>query len=88
MYWCSSWKDFFHKNFLSVASYFFGKLEIRTLTPNRFKNQTNDSLKLLGHNSKHQQRFFKQKIVAVDCCSILKFPKHFYCDYYIIKAVL
>ena len=38
-----------HKNSLTVASCIFGKLEIRALTPNRFKNQTNDTLELL-HN--------------------------------------
>ena len=36
-----------------------GNLEIRTLKQNRFKNQSSDTLKLLGHNSNHQQGFIK-----------------------------
>ena len=31
----------------------------------RFKNQSTDTLKLLGHNCNHQQGFIKQK----NCCS-------------------
>ena len=50
----------FHKMSLIVACCMFGMLEIRTLTPNRFKSQTNDILKLLDHNSDHQQGFFKK----------------------------
>ena len=38
----------FHKNSLTVTCCTFGRFEIRTLTSNRFKNQTNDTLKLLG----------------------------------------
>ena len=38
----------FHKNFLIATCCTFGRFQIRTLTPNRFKNQTNDTLKLLG----------------------------------------
>ena len=37
-----------HKNFLIATCCTFGRFEIQTLTPNRFKNQTNDTLKLLG----------------------------------------
>ena len=43
----------FHKNFLSVTCCTFGMLEIRTLTPNRFKNQSSDTLNILGHNCNH-----------------------------------
>ena len=46
----------------------FGRFEIRTLTPNRFKNETNDTLTLLGHNYNHQRGFLKQKIVTLHCC--------------------
>ena len=53
----------FHKNFLIVACCIFGKLEISTLTPHRFKNETNDTLKLLYLNYNHQQRFLKQKML-------------------------
>ena len=35
----------------------FGNLEIRTVKPNRFKNQFRDKLKLLGQNWNHQQGF-------------------------------
>ena len=43
----------FHKIFVIYACCTFGKLEIRTLTPSRFKNQTNDTLKLLDCNCNH-----------------------------------
>ena len=52
----------FNKNSLIVAC-IFGKLEIRTLIPNIFKNQTDDTLKLLDVNSNHQQGFFEQKVL-------------------------
>ena len=39
---------YFHKNSLIVTCCTFGRFEIRTLTPSRLKNQTNDTLKLLG----------------------------------------
>ena len=45
----------------------FGKLEIRTLIPNRFKNQTDNTLKLLDGNSNHQQGFVKH---SPSCCII------------------
>ena len=35
----------------------FGNLEIRTVKPDRFKNQFSDTLKLLGQNRNHQQGF-------------------------------
>ena len=38
-----------------------GYLEIRTLTPNRFKNKTNDNLKLLDDNRKPSTRVFQTK---------------------------
>ena len=61
----------------------FGRFEIPTLMPNRFKNQTINTLKLLGQNFNHQQRFVTQKIVALHCWGFnLKFPKHCYCDHY------
>ena len=37
----------------------FGNLEIRTVKPNRFKNQSSDTLKLLGQNCNHQQGLIK-----------------------------
>ena len=40
----------------------FGNLEIRTITPNRFKNQSSGTLKLLGQNCNHQQGFIKKKL--------------------------
>ena len=74
----------FYKNSLIVTCCTFGRFEIRTLTPNRFKNQTNETLKLLGHNYDHQQGFLKQKNVTLHRCSFnLKFPIHCYFDRYI-----
>ena len=73
----------FHKKSLIVTCCTFGRFEIRTLTPNRFKYQTNDTLTLLGHNYNHQRRFLKQKIVTLHRCGFnLKFPKHCYFDRY------
>ena len=54
----------FHKNSLIVACCTFGRFKFRTLTPSRFKNQTNDTFKLLCHNYNHQQGFGKK-----NCCS-------------------
>ena len=69
----------FHKNSLIVTCCTFGRFEIRTLRPNGFKNQANDTLKLLGHNYNHLQEFFKQENVALHHCGCkLRFPKHFY----------
>ena len=57
-----------------MACYTFGKLEIKTLTSNGFKNQTNDIFKLLGHNCSYQQGLVQQKIVSLHCCGFnLKF---------------
>ena len=76
-------KVFFHKNSLIVTCYTLAKVEIRTSTQNRFKNQTIDSLKLLGHNCNHQEGFVKEKILTLHCCGFnLKLPKSFYCDRY------
>ena len=43
----------FDKNFLVVAYCTFGRFQIQTLTIKRFKNQTNEKLKLLDHNCNH-----------------------------------
>ena len=73
----------FHKNSQIVAWYTFRSVKIRTLTPNKFENQTNDKFKLLGHNYNHQQGRFKRKIVALYRCGFnLKLPMHFYFDRY------
>ena len=45
-----------------------GNLEIRTLKPNRFKNQSSDTQKLLDQNGNHQEGFIKQKTVALHHC--------------------
>ena len=59
----------FQKNSLIVACCAFGWFEIRTLTSNRCKEQTND----------HQQGIFKQKNNALHHCNCkLKFPNYFY----------
>ena len=59
------------------------KFEIITLAPSRFKNQTNDTFKLFGHNCNHQQGILTQKIVTLHHCGFkLKFPKHCYFDCY------
>ena len=69
----------FHKNSLIVTCCTFGRFEIWTLTPNRFKNQTNDTFRLLGHSYNHQQGFLIQKIVTLHHCGFnLKFPKHLF----------
>ena len=36
-------------------------LEIRTLAPNRFKNQSSDTINILSQNCNHQQGLAKQK---------------------------
>ena len=72
----------FCKNSLIVASCTFGRFKISSLTPSRFKNQTNDTLTLLGQNCNYQQGFIKLKTVAVNHCDFkLKFPKHCYCGH-------
>ena len=73
----------FHKYSLIVTCYIFGRFEIRTLTPNRFKNETHDTFAPLGHNYNHQRGFLKLKIVTLHRCGFkLKFPKHCYFDRY------
>ena len=58
-------KEGFHKNTLTVTCCTFGKLEIRTLTPTRLKNQATNILKLRFQLSTGV--FFK-KIDALHCC--------------------
>ena len=71
---------FFHEN--SLINYdlyvvLLVTLEIRTLKPNRFKNQSSDRLKLLDQNCNHRQGFIKQETVALYYCGFkLKFHKH------------
>ena len=73
----------FHKISLIVASCTFGKFQIINLTLIRFKNQTNETLKLLGHNYNHQQGILKQKIVTLHPCGFkLRFPENCYFDRY------
>ena len=57
----------FQESSLIVVFCIFGKLKIRTLTPNRSKYQINDIFKLLGHNYSHQKEFVKPR----NCCSPL-----------------
>ena len=40
----------------------FGNLEIRTLKPNRYKNQSNDTLKLIGHNCHVNKDLLNKKL--------------------------
>ena len=53
-------------------------LEVRTITPNRVKNQSGGTLKILAHNCNHQQWLVvKQKNVALQHCGFkAEFPKH------------
>ena len=48
---------------LFATCYAFGKLEIRTFTSNRFKNQTNNMLKLLGQSCSYQQGLLNKKLL-------------------------
>ena len=67
----------FDKYSLIVACCAFGRFQIQTLTTNRFKNQTNEKLKLLDHNCNHLQGFVKQKIVTLYHFGLkLKFTEH------------
>ena len=55
-----SYAGAFPKNSLCVACCTFDVLEVRTIiTPNRFKNQSGGTLKILAHNSNHQQGLAK-----------------------------
>ena len=57
----------------------FGNLEIRTVKPNRFKNQFSNTWKLLGQNWNHQSKFYFKKAIALHHCGLkADFPKHFY----------
>ena len=65
-----------HENSLSMACCTFGVLEVRTITPNRFTNQSSGTLKILAHNWNHQQGLVKQKTVALHHCGFkTEFPK-------------
>ena len=57
-----------HEKSLNIACYNFGKLEIRTLTPKKIHKDPNYSLEILIHNHNHQQKFLRQKIVALHPC--------------------
>ena len=76
----------FHKNSLIVACCTSDRFKFRTLTPSRFKNQTNDTFKPLGHNCNNQQGFPKQKIATLHCCGFnLKFSKHLFWQLFFVK---
>ena len=65
----------FYKNSLIVTCCTFSRFEIKTLTPNRLKNETNGTLTLLAYNCNHQRGFLKQKIVTLHPCGFnLKIP--------------
>ena len=66
----------FHKNPLSGACCTFNVLEVRT--PNRFKNQSGGTLKILAHNCNHQQGLVKETVALHHCAFKAEFPKHFY----------
>ena len=69
----------FYKNSLSVACCAFGVLEVRTITPNRFKNQSSGTWKILAHNCNHQKGLVKQKAVVLYHCGFkAEFSKHSY----------
>ena len=54
-------------------------LKVRPLTPNRFKNQSSDTMNILGHNCNHQQGLAKQETIVHHHSGFkLKFLKHFY----------
>ena len=58
-------------------------LEVRTITPNRFKNQSGGTLKILAHDCNYQQGLVKQNNVALYHCGFkTEFPKQFYEDRY------
>ena len=72
----------FSRKFFNAACCTFNILEVRTITPNRFKNQSTGTLKILAHNCNHQQGLVK-KIVALHHPGFkAEFPKHFYEDGY------
>ena len=55
----------FHKNYLSVPCCTFGMLELRTLTQNRFKNQSSDTLNILDLSV--TVGFHKNSLIVVFC---------------------
>ena len=66
-----------YKNYLIAACFTFCKFRNRTLTPSRFKNLSNNTFKLLGHNFNHQEGFIKQKNFTLHCPTFnINFPKH------------
>ena len=74
-----SYAGAFHENSPNVACSTFGVLEVRTARPNRFKNQSKGTMKILVHNCNYEQGFVKQKTVALHPCGFkAEFPKHFY----------
>ena len=78
----------FHKNSLSVACCTLNVLEVRTITPNRFKNQSGGTLKILAHYCNHQQGLAKQKNVALHHCGFkAEFPKHLLKSLFCIKFI-
>ena len=61
----------------------FHVLEVRSITANRFKNQSGGTLKILVHDCNHQQGLVKQENVAVYHCGFkVEFP-NFYWDRYL-----
>ena len=54
-----SYAGVFHKNSLSVPCCTFNVLEVRTITPNTFKNQSGGTLKIFAHHCNHQQGLVK-----------------------------
>ena len=74
-----SYAGAFHENSLSVACCIFVVIEVKTIIPNRFKNQSSGTLKILAHDCNHQQGLAKQKTVRLQNCGFkAEFPKHSY----------
>ena len=74
-----SYAGAFHNNSVCVACCTFNVLEVRTITPNRFKNQSDGTLKILAHDCSRQQGLVKQKNIALHHWGFkAEFPKHFY----------
>ena len=72
----------FSQKFPYCGLVYFSQQE-KTLTSNKFINQTNDIFPLPGHNCNHQQRFLKQNNVVLHRCGFdLKLLKHCYFDRY------
>ena len=59
---CSLLRRGFTENSLSMACCTFNVLGIRTITPNRFKNQSGSTLKILAHDYNHQQGLLNKKM--------------------------